>query len=423
MINEKLSWARAQKGWTQSYLAEQLGVTPVTISRWEHGVQIPRAFYISRICHMLGMAADDLGFAQAITQKQQTSHTEQSRSIATGYDMNKKRREIITLLGLAGAALILPLPDLDWDALEGTLQKSTNMNKQVIIDLKKITNSYWHVFRASSSKSIVLDGVLGQIKMVTGFLNEDHPRAFHRTLCAIASNLAQLAGEIFFDLNDYSMAQSCYVFAAEAAKDARHYDLWASALVRHTYPLIYEKNYRAASQLLLGAQKAAAHGDTTLVTPHWVAAVQAEVHAGMQNLSACQEAFDRADQVRTVVKNGKNDTWLRFDDSRLEELRGSCYVHLEQPTLAIPALQRALEQLPTQGRRRGIVLTDLAQASLQLKKVEQACAYTLEALDLPSHASSGVLQKNIQSVRYNLTPFSNTSSVRQVEKRLQQIAN
>ena len=104
------------------------------------------------------------------------------------------------------------------------------------------------------------------------------------------------------------------------------------------------------------------------------------------------------------------------------ELRGACFVRLEQPTLAIPALQNALEQLPPQGRRRGIVLTDLAQASLQLRKVEQACGYTLEALDLASY-SSGVLQKNIQEIRSNLFPFSNTSSVKKLEKRLMQVAN
>ena len=323
MINEKLSWARTKKGWTQSYLAEQLEVTPVTISRWENGTQIPRAFYIPRICHIFGMTADELGLAscQTITHTQKASRNEQF-SITPGYDdMNKKRREILAILGLAGAALILPLPELDWDALEGALQKPTQMNKQVIIDLRKITNSYWNVFRVSSSKSIVLDGVLGQIRMVTGFLNEAHPKAFHRPLCAIASNLGQLAGEIFFDLNDYSMAQSCYVFAATAAKDAKHYDLWASALVRHSYPLISEKNYHAASQILVGAQRAAAQGDTELVTQYWVAAVQAEVQAGVQNLSACQEAFDRADQVRNV-KHGKNDTWLRFDDSRLLRTSG-----------------------------------------------------------------------------------------------------
>lgn len=55
--------AREDRGWTQEYLAEQLNVTPLTVSRWENGVQIPRAYYMTRLCRLFTKAAEELGLA------------------------------------------------------------------------------------------------------------------------------------------------------------------------------------------------------------------------------------------------------------------------------------------------------------------------------------------------------------------------
>lgn len=63
MINLKLIEAREAKGWTQVDLASQLAVTPVTISRWENGIQIPRAYYRTRLCKIFSKTDKDLGFA------------------------------------------------------------------------------------------------------------------------------------------------------------------------------------------------------------------------------------------------------------------------------------------------------------------------------------------------------------------------
>ncbi len=59
--NELLVRARLEKGWTQAHLAEEVGTTFETVSRWERGVVIPGLFYRERLCGVFGKTARELG--------------------------------------------------------------------------------------------------------------------------------------------------------------------------------------------------------------------------------------------------------------------------------------------------------------------------------------------------------------------------
>ena len=63
--NELLIRARLEKGWTQSRLAEEVGTTFETVSRWERGVVIPSLFYREKLCKALGKTAEELGLDRA----------------------------------------------------------------------------------------------------------------------------------------------------------------------------------------------------------------------------------------------------------------------------------------------------------------------------------------------------------------------
>ncbi len=63
MTNERLKHEREQRGWSQSYLATQLGVPDSgTISRWERGAVQPSRFYQGKMCALFGKTAEELGF-------------------------------------------------------------------------------------------------------------------------------------------------------------------------------------------------------------------------------------------------------------------------------------------------------------------------------------------------------------------------
>ena len=61
MANKKLIAARVQKYWTQEELAEFVGVTFVTISRWENGAQQPRPYAVRKLCQVFEASPEDLG--------------------------------------------------------------------------------------------------------------------------------------------------------------------------------------------------------------------------------------------------------------------------------------------------------------------------------------------------------------------------
>lgn len=336
-----------------------------------------------------------------------------------GKEMNRKRRELLQLLGFAGSLLFLPLPDIDWDCLETALVRPSHLDRAMIESLEAINSHYWNIFLTAPSKSSVLDGVQGQLKMYVQFLKEPQKARTHRHLCTLASNMSQLAGEIFFDLHDHVAAQSCYVFAANTAKEASAYDLWASTLVRLSYLPLFDERYEEALPLLKQAEHIAQRGDSLLPTKYWAAATYAEAESGMQHLKACQDALDRAFGVHNLT--GASPGWVRFDDSRLPALQGACYVRLKEPKLAQAGLLEALKTLPLNaktGRRPGMILSDLATASLQQRNVDQACSYADKVVDIVMHNSSGFLLDNLQKLRKQLTPFQHTIAVKQLEKRV-----
>ncbi len=332
-------------------------------------------------------------------------------------DMDKRRRELLRLMNTAAAILAVPAPTIDWARIEVALVKPFQLDEMTLCDLAAINSHLWRIYCASSFKSILFDGVLGQLKTLITFLRDRHPTQVHKQLCALISDLSQLTGELFFDINDYNTAQSCYTFAAAAAKEAEHYDLWACVLIRHGFLPIYNAEYHDALPLLQEAWRLSLRGDTMLVTRFWAAAVEAEAQSGARNLSACQAALDRATEV-DILKGGANGAWLRFDGSRLPEQRGACFVRLKKPKLALPALEEALRQLPTPVRRRGMVLTDLALASLQQREVEQACKYGAEAVEIALTTASGWLRKSIYTLRTQLHPFAEVDSVKQLDRHI-----
>lgn len=53
LMPERLVWFRMGKGWSQKRLAEELGVDPTTLSRWELGKKLPRGVYLEKVARVV----------------------------------------------------------------------------------------------------------------------------------------------------------------------------------------------------------------------------------------------------------------------------------------------------------------------------------------------------------------------------------
>ncbi len=339
--------------------------------------------------------------------------------LLSGFEMNQKRRELLQLLGFIGNALLLSVPDIDWEHLEAALLHPSDIDMALIKNLESINNHYWNIFVTAASKSSILDGAQGQLKMYIQFLREPQEAQRRRQLCALTSSMSQLVGEIYFDLCDPLTAQKCYDFAAYAAREANMYDLWASTLIRSSYLPLFDERYEDAFPFLKQAEQIAAQGDSSLPVRYWAAATLAEVEAGRANLKASQDALGKAQGVHTLT--GTHPVWARFDGSRLPALQGACYIRLKKPQLAEISLGEALHVLPSHarfGRRSGMLFSDLAVAAFLQKNIDQACSYADQVIDIVAHNSSIFLQNNLQKMQKHMMPFGQTREVKHFEERL-----
>lgn len=60
--SSRLKAERELRGWSQQYVAEQIGADRYYLSRWEHGKMLPSPYYREKLCALFGKNARELGF-------------------------------------------------------------------------------------------------------------------------------------------------------------------------------------------------------------------------------------------------------------------------------------------------------------------------------------------------------------------------
>src|SRR5437870_772659 len=60
--NRLLRRARKERGWTQQYVADQIGAPlALNVTRWEGGTSVPSAHYVTRLCELFEKTPMELG--------------------------------------------------------------------------------------------------------------------------------------------------------------------------------------------------------------------------------------------------------------------------------------------------------------------------------------------------------------------------
>lgn len=269
---------------------------------------------------------------------------------------------------------------------------------------RRALNSYlWGVYGLTPSKQSVYPAVREQLSSLVDALRHARSVRDHTSLSGMVGDVAQLAGEIWFDANCYTEAAHCYALAADAGRAAGDRDLAACALVRHSFVSLCTGRYDEALPLLDAAASLARNGDTRLPTRYWVASVQAQALAGTGDADGCRYALDEAAQVQ-LLSGPAPGGWLRFTGERLAEERGSAFVTLGLLDSAEEALTTALAE-SLSPRRRGSVLADLAVIGARRKDVDRLATYGTQAVELARRTGSGYIARRLLPVKDHLGPF------------------
>jgi transcriptional regulator with XRE-family HTH domain len=428
----QLAQRRKVLGYSQERLAEQLGVDRSTIVRWESGSAEPQPSLRSQLADALEVSLREL--AELLTESREANASlvgtkrwsfapEEPKLSIVQQDLTEtddmNRREMLRLMSMAGTLIAASDVQgrLDFERLDYAAKNLNGLDPATLDEYAAFNTHLWRAFTLSRNKSAAFPMVRGQLDVLVSALQQARGSAMHHRVCELASDLFQLAGEILFDGNQYTSAAHCYTLAAQAAREAGALDLWACALTRHAFISVYEQKFDRAAPLLQLAAGLAQGGDYALSTRHWVSAVQAEVFAGLGDLSACQRALDQADEVQALTGPYQNGGWLRFDGSRLAEERGTCYVALRRPELAEAALGDALGQ-KLSSRRQGGVLVDLALLGLQRRDLDQLLIHSGAALDMAQQTGSGVIGRKLQGLQPYLVPYLKDSRISQLNEEL-----
>ncbi len=82
---QRLKEERELRGWSQKYVAEQIGADHYYLSRWERGSASPSPYYRQRLCALFGKNARELGLLPEeddTGQKTSAAETERERKPA-----------------------------------------------------------------------------------------------------------------------------------------------------------------------------------------------------------------------------------------------------------------------------------------------------------------------------------------------------
>nr|AGS49583.1 hypothetical protein [uncultured bacterium esnapd10] len=434
---------RLQLDFTQEGLADEVDVDPRTVQRWEAGERKPQPWtrpklakvlrvtreqldamvdWVSSGAHTLDVPADwgtAPGTGAAFREQAQSGRLEPAGRDRSFYDPeltpsprrqpnlpeidDMHRREALRMASMVTAML----------ALRPTSDDSPADANFDVTDYTQFNAALWAVYASTASKAEVLPLVRTQLGILTAELERGHSLAATQQIAAAASDLYQLKGEIHFDSNDYTLAADSYDLAARNGETAGDFDLWACAMIRHSFLSVYERRFDNAAPMLDLATGLARRGDNNLSTRYWVAAVQAETFAGLGDMAACQRALDTAEEVHGLTGTIHNGGWLRFDGSRLAEQRGSCYATLGQHHMAEAELTKALRH-KLSPRRRASVHADLAIIGAHRRDRDQVIAHAHTAMADAVSTSSDYIRRKLGGLQRHLVPLLGDKQVQQL---------
>ena len=333
-----------------------------------------------------------------------------------------QRRELLSLINVAGATLGLPaLHELDWSRLDAVSTGQARVDTPTLGDAAALNRSLWQAFWASVHPSELLAPVQEHLHRLIGLHEGVRTGAHQRHVYALQAEMGQLAGAILCNEGQDADAANCLTFAATSAREAEDYDLWASTLIWHAFIPIFDERPDRALPLLQAASQLAQRGDSSLATRYAVAAYSADAYAGVGDLSARERVLEEAEGLVTLSDGRGSRAWIALHRQHLLEERGASAITAGQPKLALPMLEAALDYWPTQSRHRALIMAELARAAIELREVEQACAYGQELVDLTQHCS-GLYRKTLRVLNEELRPFGDVPIVRDLRQQLLLVA-
>ena len=141
--------------------------------------------------------------------------------------------------------------------------------------------------------------------------------------------------------------------------------------------------------------------------------MEARACAGAGDSRGAGRALDHAERALENAHLGDEPAWISyFDASELAGEAAHCFRDLKQPRSAQPFILRALELTPaTCTRTKAFIQLVNAASCLHTRNVDQACDFTLSALNDGVGLKSARYARYVRDVVSDFAPYKGSVSV------------
>ncbi|MEV7786450.1 hypothetical protein AB0O72_13735 [Streptomyces sp. NPDC088106] len=325
-----------------------------------------------------------------------------------------------------------PLPRTEPDPVSSAARARGRLSKPEL-DLLETTTTMFRQWDAQCGGGLRRKAVVGQLHEVTDLLQEPQPEATTRRLFKVASELAELAGWMSYDVGLQPTAQKYFVLALHAAKEAGDRPLGSYVLSSMSRQMIHLGRPEDALELIHLAQ----YGSRDCASPRtqsMLYAMEARAYANMGQPGRCKRAVRMAED--TFAEAGEWDEpdadWIRFfSEAELHaenshSYRDLAYVAGRSPTyasLAEPLMRRAVELFCQEGgehqRSYALNLIGMATVHLLQREPEQSTVLATEAIKAAKKVRSERVNTRIRkTVDTAVRDFGDLGEVVELTERL-----
>ncbi|MGH8931009.1 MAG: hypothetical protein ACRDZO_10400 [Egibacteraceae bacterium] len=265
--------------------------------------------------------------------------------------------------------------------------------------------------------------VIAQLRYVLSLLAECKRDDQRRNLVSIAAELARLAGWMFFDACQYSVARSYFEESLRLAKQIDDHLFIANVLACLSLQATYENNCSDALALARAAQDVC--GGTA--PPRLMAMLsmrEAFAHAALPDKSGCHTAISKSHASFESIGNVDQDpAWIAyFDETKLIADTGIALSRLGDHKAAEPMIGLALDhQDPSNTRTLAFHTFWLSKTHLRAGNLDQALGTGIRMLELAASVDSARIVGHIQEFQCSLKPFDREKSAKDFNARVREL--
>lgn len=414
---------RLDRGWSLGDVAKRLvaigreadednlGVNGTMVGRWERGERHPGAPYPKLLCLLFQASASELGLWGS------------PHPATCGRLDDVERRTLLRLLAGALAAPMLGRGHADADRLASALTRPSRGGQSAASIVEAAIANARRLDDVSGSR-VAVRPALAQRDVIRSLLEGGPLEPVKTRLAVAAADLSQLLGWLSFDMNDHDTARAYFNEGLQAAHEAGDKALGAYLLGNLAFLSIYEDRPQEALPFAEAARRRV-EGTGSLAAQSWIATVEAEVFASLNDRDGTEESLDRARAGFARTKPEESPPWMyHYNQSGLESGVGTCYLRLG---LAEPARQAMKQTLAGSDasviRERSIYLARLGQTYVPAGEVDEACRFGGEALSIAADTRCDRAVLRVRKLRTQLEPWASEPMVRQLDDQLASTAS